>query len=102
MLKDFTTNTEFALTDIIAQMEKELQMSGENHIFSATTPSSLIHELADYLDGMQSGVRISNLFYRIDVNPNEAKANLPYYNALAELAWNRVFKKIWIKKRYRS
>lgn len=100
--KNFTTNTDIALTDIIAQMEKELQMSGENHIFCATAPGSLINELADYLDGMQCGRRISNLFYRIDISPSKADAHLPYYTALSELAWNRVFKKVWVKKKYSS
>lgn len=99
---DFSSNTELPLEDLIAQMEKELQMSGENYTFRTSTASELIDELADYIDDMQSGSRISNLLYRIDVNPAKADPKLPYYKALATLAWNRVFKKIWFRRKFKG
>lgn len=97
---DFSSNPELPLEDLITQMEKELKMSGENHIFCASTTGGLINELADYLDGMQSGARISNLLYRIDINPAKTDPKLPYYEALSVLAWNRVFKKVWFRKKF--
>ena len=98
---DFSSNNELPLEDIITQMEKELKMSGENHVFTSEDPSDLIYELADFLDGMQSGSRVSNVLYRIDVNPAKANPKVPYYLALSELAWNRVFKKVWFRKKYK-
>jgi hypothetical protein len=99
---DFSSNTELPLEDLIAQMEKELQMSGENYTFRSFTASELIDELAYYMDDMQSCARISNLLYRIDVNPAKADPKLPYYTALSILSWNRVFKKVWFRRKFKT
>jgi len=99
---DFTSNNEIPLEQVIAQMEKELAMSGEEHIFASKNPSSLIRELSTVLKKIDKGTRITNLFYRIDVNPIKANAELPYYDGLSALAWNRVFQKVWFRTNFKT
>jgi hypothetical protein len=83
-------------------MEKEIQMSGEQYVFGGEKPSYLIAELADFLKNIDSGTRVANLFYRIDIDPHKKSDQLPHYEALATLAWNRVFQKVWFRKRYKQ
>jgi hypothetical protein len=97
---DFSTNNDIPIEDVIAQMEKELQMSGEYYVFTTKEPLSLIAELADYMSTITTSYGIANLFYRIDVNPSKADTNLPKYRALSLLAWNRVFQKVWFRRNY--
>ena len=35
---DFSTNNDIPIEDVIAQMEKELQMSGEYYVFTSADP----------------------------------------------------------------
>ena len=99
---EFTNNNEIPIEEVIAQMEKEIQMSGEQHTFECNQPGSLVTELSALLKQIDKGARIDNLFYRIDVNPAKKDNKLPYYDALALLAWNRVFKKVWFRKEFKT
>ena len=63
---------------------------------------NLIAELSTFLKQIDSGTRIDNLFYRIDINPAKKDDKLPYYEALATLAWNRVFQKVWFRKSFKT
>ncbi len=99
---EFTNNNKIPLVEVIAQMEKEIQMSGEQYTFGRDTPLNLIAELSIFLKQIDSGTRIDNLFYRIDINPAKKDDKLTYYKALATLAWNRVFQKVWFRKSFKT
>jgi hypothetical protein len=99
---DFASNNEIPLEEVIAQMEKELAMSGEEHIFASKNPSMLVLELSKVLKHIDKGTRITNLFYRIDVNPSKVNMQLSYYDGLATLAWNRVFQKVWFRTNFKT
>ena len=99
---EFTNNNKIPLVEVIAQMEKEIQMSGEQYTFGGDTPLNLIAELSTFLKQIDSGTRIDNLFYRIDINPAKKGDKLPYYEALATLAWNRVFQKVWFRESFKT
>jgi hypothetical protein len=97
---DFSTNNDIPIEEVIAQMEKELQMSGEYYVFTSADPPLLIRELADYLSNIKTSYGIANLFYRIDVSTKKADPSLPTYEALSLLAWNRVFQKVWFRRNF--
>ena len=99
---DFSTNNLIPIADVVAQMEKEIQMSGEQKTFNSDNPTQLITALAAFLKQIDSGTRVQNLFYRIDINPAKKDDNLPYYEALATLAWNRVFQKVWFRREFKT
>ena len=99
---EFTNNNKIPLVEVITQMEKEIQMSGEQYAFGSDTPLNLIAELSTFLKQIDSSTRIDNLFYRIDINPAKKDDKLPYYEALAILAWNRVFQKVWFRKSFKT
>ncbi|MEY2924532.1 MAG: hypothetical protein RLZZ337_1080 [Bacteroidota bacterium] len=98
---DFASNNDIPINEVISQMEKELEMSGEHHHFVANEPLRLIDELMRFLKQIDTGTRLANLFYRIDVNPAKANEKLSHYEGLAVLAWNRVFQKVWFRKNYK-
>ena len=77
-------------------------MSGEQYAFGSDTPLNLIAELSIFLKQIDSGTRIDNLFYRIDINPAKKGDKLPYYEALATLACNRFFQKVWFRKSFKT
>lgn len=83
-------------------MEKEIQMSGEQYTFEKKIPENLVAEFAVFLKQIDTGTRIDNLFYRIDINPAKKDSQSPYYKALATLAWNRVFQKVWFRKKFKT
>jgi hypothetical protein len=97
---DFSTNNDIPIEDVIAQMEKELQMSGEYYVFTSAEPPLLIQELATYLNSIKTSYGIANSFYRIDVSTKKANPELQTYEALSLLAWNRVFQKVWFRRNY--
>jgi hypothetical protein len=99
---DFTTNNEIPISDVVAQMEKEIQMSGEQYSFVSDRPVQLINELAAFLQQIDRGTRIENLLYRIDISPAKKDEKLPYYEGLAILAWNRVFQKVWFRLNFKT
>ena len=81
-------------------MEKELQMCGEPHAFQAASPAALIQELASFFIGIKSTQRLSNIIYRIDINLKAKRVGLHETERVAELAWDRVFQKVWFRKKY--
>jgi len=97
---DFSTNNDIPIDDVIAQMGKELQMSGEYYVFTSAETPLLIQELATYLNSIKTSYGIANLFYRIDVSTKKANPELQTYEALSLLAWNRVFQKVWFRRNY--
>lgn len=99
---DFASNNSIPIEEVITQMEKELSMSGEGKAFEHTTADQLITELSLHLKKIDTGTRIDNLFYRIDVHPSKINTQLAYYEALAVLAWNRVFQKVWFRKNFKT
>ena len=99
---EFTNNNKIPLVEVIAQMEKEIQMSGEQYTFGSDTPLNLIAELSTFLKQIDSSTRVDNLFYSIDINPAKKDDKLPYYKALAALAWNRVFQKVWFRENFKT
>ena len=98
----FSNNNEIPIEEVITQMEKEIQMSGEQHTFESVQAEPLVKELSTFLKQIDTGTRVDNLFYRIDLNPAKKDNNLPYYEALAILAWNRVFKKVWFRSSFKT
>ncbi len=98
----FTEANDIPIEEVIIQMEKELQMSGEQHTFMADLPESLIAELAALLTKIDRGTRVQNLFYRIDINPAKANSKMPHYEGLAAFAWNRVFQKVWFRRNFKT
>ncbi|PCJ62787.1 MAG: hypothetical protein COA58_16625 [Bacteroidetes bacterium] len=98
----FLTSNKTTLIEVIAQMEKELQMSGENHVFKNEGAEKLILELSSFLKTMDTGSRVENLLYRVDVNLSKLDDNLPHYEALATLLWNRVFQKVWFRNQFKT
>jgi len=99
---DFASNNEIPLEEVVVQMEKEIQMSGEQYFFKGINTDSLLDELATFLKQIDTGTRVDNLCYRIDINPTKKDSQLPYYKALALLAWNRVFKKVWFRNSFKT
>lgn len=99
---DFANNNEIPIHEVILQMEKELSMSGESLNFKSKVADELITELTHHLKKIDTGTRIANLFYRIDIHPSKIDNQLPYYQALAVLAWNRVFQKVWFRKNFKT
>lgn len=99
---DFSSHNDIPIEEVVAQMEKELQMSGEKHVFTSESSEDLVNELSNVLKSMDSGSRISNLFYRIDVDIRKANSNISTYRAYSILAWNRVFKKVWFRRNFKT
>jgi hypothetical protein len=103
---DFTTNNEVPMSEVIAQMEKEIYSSGVplKHYTKtiSTSPHDLIADLAKFIKLIDSGTQVQNLFYRIDINPAKKDGKLQYYEALATLAWNRVFQKVWFRRNFKG
>lgn len=97
---EFESIKEIDLIDVINQLEKDIQSSGEYYSFSSDNAASLIAELAHFLQKIDSGKRILNLLYRIDVNANKIDANDHYYLSLSKAIWNRVFQKVWFRKNF--
>ncbi len=100
--KDFASNNEILINEIVAQMEKELQMCGEQHTFQTASPIALIQELASFFIELKSTQRLSNIVYRIDINLKAKGVGLHETERVAELAWDRVFQKVWFRKKYRE
>jgi len=94
------------MSEVVAQMEKEIYSSGvplEHYTkTTSTNPQDLIAELATFIKLIDSGTQVQNLFYRVDINPAKKDDKLPYYDALATLAWNRVFQKVWFRKSFKT
>tara|TARA_B110000967_G_scaffold18783_2_gene17607 strand:- start:2734 stop:3018 length:285 start_codon:yes stop_codon:yes gene_type:complete len=94
------------MSEVIAQMEKEIYSSGvplKHYIKTiSTSPRDLIADLAKFIKLIDSGTQVQNLFYRIDINPAKKDGKLQYYEALATLAWNRVFQKVWFRRNFKG
>jgi len=94
------------MSEVVAQMEKEIYSSGvplEHYTKTiSTNPHDLIANLATFIKLIDSGTHVQNLFYRVDINPAKKDEKLPYYKALATLAWNRVFQKVWFRKNFKT
>ncbi len=97
---EFESVQDVDLKDVINQLEKDIQSSGERYEFKSLTPANLIKELSDYLAKVDKGSRLNNLLYRIDVSMAKMDVKKPYYLALSNLVWNRVFQKVWFRKNY--
>ena len=97
---DFDSIKEVDLIDVVNQLEKDIQSSGESYSFKSVQPDELIDELASFLGKIDRGSRLSNLLYRIDVNITKMQVNDSYYLALSKMIWNRVFQKVWFRKNY--
>ena len=98
----FANNNEIPLEEVITQMEKEIQMSGEQYTFSCKQAGSLVKELSLFLKQIDCGNRVENLFYRIDIDPTKKDRNIPHYESLSTLAWNRVFRKVWFRREFKT
>ncbi len=89
------------MSEVIAQMEKEIYSSGvplKHYIKTiSTSPHDLIADLAKFIKLIDSGTQVQNLFYRIDINPAKKDGKLQYYEALATLEWNRALQteRVW-------
>ena len=94
------------MSEVIAQMEKEIYSSGvplKHYIKTiSTSPHDLIADLAKFIKLIDSGTQVQNLFYRIDINPAKKDGKRQYYEALATLAWNRVFQKVWFRRNFKG
>ncbi|NNJ55191.1 MAG: hypothetical protein HKP14_03635 [Bacteroidia bacterium] len=97
---EFESIQEVDLIDVVNQLEKDIQSSGERYEFTSETPENLISELSDYLKKVDKGTRLSNLLYRIDVNTAYMDPKQPYYVSLSRVIWNRIFQKVWFRKNY--
>lgn len=82
-------------------MEKEIEMSGESFQFVSSEPSVLRADMSDFLISIDKGSRLQNLLYRVDVNTALINQNLPYYDSLALLLWNRVLQKVWFREQFK-
>jgi hypothetical protein len=87
------------LRDVIAQAEKDMALSGLSYSFKAENAPKLIKEMARYLAEL-TGSELSNLLYRVDINPRHLESAEVDHLALA--IWNRIFKKVWFRKSFKT
>ncbi len=94
----FKTLNEELLKDVILQMEKDLAMTAIDHRFESQTPDHLVKSLADVVAKADRNNRLADLLYRVDVNYQFDQ--IPNYEELALLLWNRVTQKVWFRRLY--
>lgn len=90
------------LNEIIAQMEKELNMAGEKYTFKSDQAESLIIELSEFLNQLNNNRKVKNILYRIDVEGARTNLDSGNFHSLSLAMWDRVFKKVWFRKRYKG
>lgn len=95
----FNEVDEILLQDVVKQAEKDIALAGLSYTFKSDTTEHLIEEMAQFLN--QLSVRqLNSLVYTIDVDP---KQSAPITSlALALAVWNRVFKKVWFRKSFKT
>lgn len=82
-------------------MEKEIEMSGELLKFETSDISDLLKNMSDFLASIDRGTRLQNLLYRVDVNLGLMQQDLPYYESISLLLWNRVLQKVWFRQQFK-
>lgn len=95
----FLNSDKVTLLEVIEQVEKDLQMSGNAYQFHETTPLSLIQELSSVLEKVEQQNKLSGLIYRIDINMDQLKTE-NFYQDLSQTIWNRCFQKVWFRKNW--
>ena len=83
---------------MVEQMEKDLALSGLQYQFTKMAAADLVKELSIVLDERDKHGQLSNVLYRVDINPSSLKDFS--YPGLAELIWNRELKKVMFRKLY--
>ena len=86
------------LQEIVAQMEKDIALSGEQYTFEAEDIPGLIMELAQLCRRFDKGAQLENLLYRVDLKPKFG--SIPDYEVLANKLWDRSFQKVWFRRVY--
>ena len=97
----FLKTDEVTLLEVIAQLEKDLQMSGNGYQFSKATPEKLIEELSALLEQIDIQNKLSGLIYRIDINMDKLDTD-NFYLDLSQTIWNRCFQKVWFRKNWKN
>ncbi len=101
MAKDIVPFTQLdtpTLTEVINQLEKDLQMSGNAYSFQAESPQDLIGEFSIELKHIDSRNGLNSLIYRVDVKPERAAGGADFYESLSILIWTRSLQKVWLRK----
>ena len=95
----FLKGDEPTLAEVIAQLERDLEMSGNTYRFKKSQAEDLITELADELKLIESKGQLSSLVYRVDINMNKVDLE-QFHLSLSVLIWNRCLQKVWFRKNY--
>ena len=84
------------LTLTIAQMEKDLALTGISYTFHSQEAKDLVHELAELVS---KNAKVINLAYRVDL-PMRYVKNCNNSHELSGRLWDRVFKKVWTRLQF--
>lgn len=100
-MNSLTNLGEVDLEELIAQLEKDLEMSGNAYQFSSKDANELVKELSEELASIDTKRGLDSLFYRIDINPSRFSFAMNDYLQLSLKIWDRTFKKVWTRKNYK-
>jgi len=87
------------LADVIKQLERDLEMSGNAFQFKKKEVHALIEELEKELTEIEKRGLLNSLVYRVDINMEKVDMKQFHYS-LSVLIWNRCLQKVWFRKNY--
>jgi len=96
----FANANESLLKEVVLQMEKDLEMSGNKHQFISSNPAELIIELKKVLAVIDNIGKMQSLLYRIDLNINKMEIGEDFYHSLSLFVWDRILQKVWFRKQF--
>ncbi len=88
------------LEELIYQLEKDLEMSGNKFVFNKKTPDELVVELKKILEKIDGLGSMQSLLNRIDLNIQKLAIGEDFYFSLSQFIWHRILQKVWIRKNY--
>jgi len=96
----FSTANESLLKEVVLQLEKDLEMSGNKHVFINAAPKGLVIELKMVLESIDQLGKMQSLLYRIDLNVNKLQIGEDFYQSLSLFVWDRILQKVWFRKQF--
>ena len=91
---DLYTCTDELLRDVIAQMEKDISLSGDSYSFISTTARDLIREMEAFIGTTK---RLSNLMYSADITFTQPPEHQDLNHHISVQIWNRILQKVLIR-----
>ncbi len=99
---EFQSINPLDLQDVVDQMQKDILMAGTSYDFQSNSALGLIAELKRELQNIDQMGLLTNLIYRIDIDESKLGTTANYFEDLSKLCWNRVFQKVWLRKKLKT